>query len=62
MVRGEGGEQGRDEMGKKLCLKNKEKNKCSFIFVRKSGTLSSVTGCSTHYVVLRYWIISTVCH
>lgn len=29
MVRGEGGGQGRDEKGKKLCLENKEKNKHS---------------------------------
>lgn len=45
MVRGEGGGQGRDEKGKKLCLENKEKNKHSFISIRKSGSLSSVTGC-----------------
>ena len=42
-MRGEGGGQGGDEKGKKLCLENKEKNKRSFNSVRKSGSLSSVT-------------------
>lgn len=46
VVRGEGGGQGRDERGKKICLENKEKNEHSFISIRKNGNLSSVTGCS----------------
>lgn len=46
VVKEEGGGQGRDEPGKKLCLRNKEKNKHSFISSGKSGSLSSVTGCS----------------